>query len=392
MIALHITLKVLFLLCMMALLHTYVFYPLLLRVFAMGKKNNMIIFTKEELPPISILIAAYNEEEVIAAKIDSIIQSNYPEGKLQVIVGSDNSSDRTNAIVKEYEAKHSWITLFEFKERTGKVMIINKLEQFAKNEILVITDANVLFDTETLAELAKHFKNGTIALVDSNMINKGLKKEGISIQEKTYIRSEVNIKSAEGRLWGTMMGPFGGCYAVRKKYFSPVPANFLVDDFYINMKVLEQGGKCINEPNAKVFEDVSNDLGEEFRRKIRIATGNFQNLATFSHLLGKFNGLSFSFFSHKVLRWLGPLFMIIAFSCAAALTVFPNFYFWMLLSALVLLVLPLADVILKKSGTNVKLLRFTTHFFSMNLALLIGLFKYTNGVKNSIWQPTKRNQ
>ena len=167
-----------------------------------------------------------------------------------------------------------------------------------------MTDANVLFDKQTIFELVKHFKNSTIGLVDSKMQNIGIKKDGISFQEKTYISSEVSVKQRESLLWGAMMGPFGGCFAFRKNLWGEIPSHFLVDDFYLNMLILEKGFKSINEPKALVFEDVSNNLKDEFNRKIRISTGNFQNLFHFKHLLFDFSWVAFVFFSHKVLRWL----------------------------------------------------------------------------------------
>jgi cellulose synthase/poly-beta-1,6-N-acetylglucosamine synthase-like glycosyltransferase len=389
----YILLKVIFWLCALALVHTYVIFPLLLRLLSIGKKNNTNTFSRgDDLPAISILIAAYNEETVIREKLESILNSDYPKEKTEVYIGSDNSSDRTNEIVRGYEQTNSNIHLVNFGQRTGKVMIVNKLEKLASGSILVLTDANVIFAPDTLFELVKHFKEPAIGLVDSNMTNTGMKKGGISVPEKTYIRGEVAVKNAEGKIWGAMMGPFGGCYAIRKSLYSEVPSNFLVDDFYINMRTLEKGSKCISETRALVFEEVSNDLKEEFRRKVRIATGNFQNLSTFARLLGRFNGLSFCFFSHKVLRWIGPLFMVIAFATSAALMDFPNFYFWVFLLSLVLPGLVLADLILKKQGAHVALLRFITHFLSMNLALLVGMIRYMSGVKSSVWEPTRRNQ
>lgn len=388
-----VILKTVFWLCALALIHSYVLYPLLLRLLVVGRTNNQDIFKPvDELPFVSILIAAYNEEALIKEKIESIFQSNYPLNMIEVLIGSDNSSDRTNEIIIELSKKYPQVKLHAFLERQGKIRIINKLKEESRGTILMITDANVMFDTDTIYELVKHFKNPKISLVDSNMLHKGLNKEGISIQEKTYIQAEVFIKNAEGKVWGTMMGPFGGCYALRKDHFVPVPENFLVDDFYINMKALEKGGQCINEPNAKVYEDVPNDLSEEFRRKVRIATGNFQNLSVFMHLLFRFNGMSFSFFSHKVLRWFGPVFMLLAFLCSLALMHYFNFYFWVLCGSLALLFIPFLDSISKSSGNNITLFRFITHFLTMNLALFIGMFKFLGGVKNSVWEPTKRNQ
>lgn len=375
-----------------ALFHTYIFYPLLLKTLSTGKKQNFIIYPKEEnLPSVSILIAAYNEEEIIGKKLESILSANYPKENIEVIIGSDNSTDRTNQIVLAYCDKFPLFHLQKFKSRNGKVEIINALYKKAKHDFLILTDANVLFDKDTIYELVKHFRNTEIALVDSNMINSGLRKEGISIQEKTYIQSEVAIKNAESKLWGAMMGPFGGCYALRKDFFSQVPKNFLVDDFYINMKVLEKGGKCINEINAKVYEDVSNSLQEEFRRKVRIATGNFQNLFAFAHLLFRFNRIAFCFFSHKVLRWLGPIFLMVAYASNLFLLSW-KYYMWILIVQTFFYLIPLFDFVLKKANIHLAMFRFATHMLAMNLALLTGLMKFLRGVKSSVWQPTQRNQ
>jgi len=255
-----------------------------------------------------------------------------------------------------------------------------------------LTDANVILKPNTLYELVKYFKVTEIGLVDANMVNKGLSSDGISFQEKAYISREVKIKNMEGKLWGSMMGPFGGCFAMRKSLYEKVPENYLVDDFYLSMKVLENNYKAINNVNAVVYEDVSNDLKEEFRRKIRIATGNFQNLASFVRLLFKKRGIGYCFFSHKVLRWLGPFFIIFTLMTSFYLGTESSFYSYVFYIQLVTFLFPFIDYLLRKIGLHIIILRFITHFYSMNLALLIGFYKYTKGVRSNVWQPTKRNQ
>jgi len=370
----------------------YIIYPLLLQLLATGKKNNAEVFAHDSLPGVSILIAAHNEEKVIEEKLQSIFQGNYPLEKLEILVGSDNSTDKTNSIITTLAGKYPSLKLVDFKERNGKVKIINRLASEAKNPILVITDANVIFDKDTLVQVAKHFKNQSIALVDTNMLHKGLRKEGISHEESFYIRGEVSIKYNEGKIWGTMMGPFGGCYAFRKEYFVPVPENFLVDDFYINMKVLEKGGKAITEPTALVYEDVSNDIKVEFRRKIRIATGSFQNLFKFFPLLFRFNAVSFCFLCHKVLRWFSPVFLVLIYICSFALIHHSAAYAYAFYFENGLLALVALDYILQKTGIHIHALRLLRHFFFTNLALLTGMFRAITGVSSSIWQPTQRHQ
>ncbi len=389
-----IILQVILFISVIGILHSYLFFPMLLKWKARGKSLGGETYTeKSSLPSVSIIIAAYNEEAVIEEKVNSIYKNDYPADKIEVLIGSDNSSDNTNDICRRLAEKFDNLQFIPFKQRQGKIQIINKLEKHATGSILIFTDANVMFDNTTIFELVKYFKNDDIGLVDSQMINTGLKKEGISFQEKSYISREVYIKHREGLLWGSMMGPFGGCYAIRKKLYREVPVNYLVDDFYICMNALQQGKKCINNLNAKVYEDVSNNLGDEFRRKVRIATGDFQNLKHFSNMLWPpWIPTAFCFWSHKALRWLGPFFLILIIISLGILAFHYKFYLILAIITLLIFSLPFFDYLLKKFKIHNVILRFATHFFTMNLALLTGFLRTLKGVNTNVWQPTKRHQ
>ena len=385
--------EILFWLSIVAILISYLFYPLLLKILSKNKKLNTNLYSNnEELPFVSILISAFNEEDVIEKKIDSIFNSQYPNNKFEVLIGSDASTDNTNNILEKLSKKYNSLYYFNLEDRQGKGNIINKLEVKSKGEILIITDANIIFSEDVIFNLIRHFKNTDIGLVDSQIINTGLDKSGISIQEKSYISREAKIKSKESITWGSMMGPFGGCYAVRKNLYEKIPPTYLVDDFFINMIVLDKNHKAINDLEAIVFEDVSNDLYIEFKRKIRIATGNFQNLFHFIHLLWPpYKGIAISFLSHKVLRWFGPFFILIIFLCNLLLLSNPFYYYFFIFQCFIAF-LALFDFFMRKIGIHILFLRFITHFLSMNLAMLIGFFRFIIGVKSNVWQPTKRNQ
>lgn len=375
--------------------YAYVLFPLQLNFFALSKSQNTVVFkpTAEELPEVAILLAVYNEALVIEDKLKSTFATTYPLHKITFYIGSDSSTDATESIIQHYQKKYPQLILKVFPKRTGKAGIVNQLEQMAHADVLVLTDANVFFESDTLYNLVKHYKNEEIALVGGNIINNKLHKTGISVQEKTYLSRENKIKYQEGAVWGTMIGAFGGCYSIRKKYFSPVPPKFFMDDFYITMSVLEQHKKAINALDARCTEDVSNKISEEFRRKVRISIGNFQNLFRFKKLLfSSFPGLSFCFWSHKVLRWLGPFFILAVFFSNLALMNKSAFYASTLLLQLVLFSLPLLDEVLKKIKIHFSMLRFVSHFYLMNLALLIGFFRFVFGVESNIWKPTQRFQ
>ncbi len=388
-----IFLQVIFWVSLFLIIFSYLLFPLLLQLLAGRKKLTCERYSTEELPHISLLISAYNEEEVIAAKIESVLKSDYPSNRLEILVGSDHSTDSTNSILKQLQEEHSSIRLFLFEERQGKPSVVNHLAKEAKGEILVITDANVMLHRSALSEMTAPFKEPDIGLVDTRMINTRLNIEGISHQEKYYISREVRIKHHESLLWGSMMGPFGGCYAVRKSLYRPVPHNYLVDDFYINMAVLEQRFKCISNMNAMVFEDVSNNLEEEFRRKRRISAGNFQNLAAYKSLLFSSEpGVAFSFFSHKVLRWFVPLLVMITLGTSVSLGIEQLPYRIFALLQGIILVIPVIDYFLRKIKIHLLPLRFISHFVLMNLALLAGLIRFIGGIESNVWQPTRRNQ
>jgi cellulose synthase/poly-beta-1,6-N-acetylglucosamine synthase-like glycosyltransferase len=388
-------LAIIFWLCLLSILQSYAIYPWIISLLSKNKKQNTLVYSNNDadLPAVSILLAAYNEELVIEEKILKTFETHYPINKIEFLIGSDSSTDHTDQIIQDFEKSYPNLHLFVFPARSGKSAIINALSKKAKHDILILTDANVMFEPQTIYELVKHYKNAEIALVGGNIINSRFRKDGISIQEEKYISRENIIKYREGILWGSMVGAFGGCYSMRAAFYSDVPPRFFMDDFYITMNVIENKGKCINELQAICYEDISNKIKEEFRRKVRISIGNFQNLFRYRKLLFPlFSGVSFSFFSHKILRWIGPFFLVFLFLSNCFLYqahIFYQFTFW---GQILLFSLPLIDSILRSTNLHLNLLRLVSHFYMMNLALLVGFFKFVKGVKSNIWQPTQRYQ
>ncbi|MFW5658177.1 MAG: glycosyltransferase [Bacteroidota bacterium] len=355
--------------------------------------NQEVYSDNKELPSISIIMSAFNEEAVVEEKITSVYHTSYPLSKIEFLIGSDASLDNTNQIISSLTGKCPGLLFFPYTQRRGKGNVINELVSKATNGILVLTDANIIFNRDTLFELIKHFKNDKVGLVDTRMQHSGKVKDGISIQESFYISGEVLLKNMESKWGGCMMGPFGGCFAMRRELFQPVPSNFLVDDFYINMKVLEKGYLAINNMKAVVHEDVSNNMKDEFRRKARISAGNFQNMVAFYKMwLNLFKKKGFCFFSHKILRWIGPFLLLFLLLSGFMLRNRHELYLGFFVLQSGTLFLSFTDLFLRKIGLHVVFLRFLTHFYATNLALLAGFYKVIKGVKSNVWQPTKRYQ
>ncbi len=380
-----------FLVSVFLVFYSYVLFPLLLKIMAKGKALGS--FPENNQQGVSILIAAFNEEGVIEQKIKSVLACDYPIDKIEILIGSDSSSDRTNEIVKAISTYDKRVQLFEFTERRGKPSVMNDLMSAAKFPLVILTDANVYFETNTITSLVRHFADEKIGLVGANILNIGMKKDGISMQEKSYIQRENLIKYYEGIVFGTMMGPFGGCYILRKNLFENVPADSLVDDFYISMKVLEKGYKCLNDLEAICYEDIPNEVSVEFKRKARISAGNFQNLSRFKKfLMNPFHAAGFCFISHKFIRWITPLFLLSSLVSLFLLIPRSNYFLFLFIAELVLLATPIFDWLLKRVGVNNKLIRFVAYFSMMNLALVKGYFIFQKGIKSGVWTPTKRRE
>ena len=380
---------------------SYVIYPLLLWLLAKGKSLNTNCFDAEDQwPNVFVFMPAYNEEAVLADKLASLKASKYP-GEVFYFFSSDNSSDATSTIFQDAAHEFSNFHFVDFASRQGKPNQVNHLVQLAstmpgfEEGIFLLTDASVMLAPDCIQQLVQHFKNPAVFLVDASMRSMGLNAADISQSEGIYIKIEGLLKSWESRAFGKMMGPFGGCYALRASYYSPVPHNFLVDDFYITMKGFQKGGLAINEPKAVCYEKVGTEQKEEFRRKRRISAGNFQNLV---HFFGSWfpprNAVSFAFFSHKILRWCGPFFIIFATIGSAWMwwngSTFPYAILLVLLLCWIVLI-PLVDEILRSLNIHLSPLRNVTYFNAMNWALLMGFFKYLYGIKSNVWQPPKRN-
>ena len=384
-------LHILFWLPVVLLFHSYLLFPLWLEYLhrRSGRKAHpaQAGFTLS----VSVIIPAYNEESVIEQKIRSIYEGNYPHELLEVLVMSDASTDRTDSIVGRLTEEYPSLRFFRAAHRTGKPGILNRLVPEARGDLLLLTDANVLLAPDTIPLLVAHFADPSLGLADTRLISQG-REQGIALQEKTYTGREVRIKFLEGSLWGIIMGPSGACYALRKELYPPVPGNYLVDDFYINMKVLEKGKKAILVPEARVYEDVTLRFKEAFRRKVRIAAGNFQNLRTFLPLYRNiFRPAGFCFWSHKGIRWFGPWLILGNLTAALLLAPHSLLYLSFLGIHLLTFLLILLDNILGIFGKQIVILRFVTHFYSMNLALATGFIKALKGIKTNVWEPTERN-
>ena len=385
--------KILFFLSLTGIIHTYVLYPLLmLLVHKISGSRPKKDLPKAELPEIEVLFAAYNEESVISDKIHSTFKSSYPPEKIKVHVGSDCSTDQTEDLIRELQKKYPSLRLTRFEERTGKSGIINQLVEQSDSELLILTDANIIFEPDTIPVLVSSMQNAEVGAVGGSIEYRKVFEKGISQQENTYLQLENRLKNAESDLFGSAMGLEGGCYIIRRELFPVIPPLTFMEDFFVSLSVLEQDYKVLLDTEARCFEDVSIASTEEYKRKVRISIGNFQNLGRFRKMIwNRFYPVGLVFLSHKVLRWFTPFFLVLLLICSLVLSaesrlfsLFAGIYFLFLSAGLF--------GILFSQSKSLSWIKYPGHFIHMNLALMRGFFIYLKGVKSNVWQPTTRNQ
>ncbi len=371
----------LFILCItvLGIVATYMLYPAYQLLFP-GKEP---IFTElKEFPKVSVLFAAYNEAGILEEKLDSILKTDYPNSKLEVIVGSDQSTDGTDEIVQRFHASHPNIKLFRTSKRSGKSAIMNMLAEQASGEVIIGTDANIIFQTSTIKELVAPLSNESVGAVAGALSYQGAVANSTSKSETNYLSLENKIRKAESNKFGFCLGMEGGLYAIRKSAWTPIPANTFMEDFFQTMCVTLNGKQIVFNEKAIGLEDISTSIEEEYKRKIRISIGNFQNLKRFKSVLyTPWTPLGYAFLLHKVLRWITPVLALLATAASLFTPYWP-------ITLVAFILIPLSQFLWVKLFPPNAL----AYFCIMNLGLLVGLIKYLRGVRSSVWQPTKRKQ
>ncbi len=376
-----IALYSLLVLCLLGIAITYGLYPLWQILFP--GKSHPIPEINSNAQLVTVIFAAYNEQDVIEEKIRSIYHSSYPNELIEVWIGSDKSTDATEDIITRLQLEFKTLHLFISSGRAGKAAIMNILAKKAGGDIFIATDANIIFDHHTITELVKYYSNVNVGAVAGNLsYEKENISSGTSKNEHFYLNIENRIKQTESNKYGFCLGMEGGLYSIRKELWSEIPPHTFMEDFFQTVQVFDQGHNIVFNEFALGFEDVSTSLKEEFNRKIRISIGNFQNLRRFRKLaMNKPFPFGLVFLFHKILRWLTPhLFILSSLLILCTPIALPYF---MLISAVVF-----AQIIWVRFFPPGPF----TYFCAMNLALFIGYIRFLRGVTSSVWQPTKRKQ
>jgi len=374
-----------FFLSLFFIFYVYAGYPLL--AVLLGAILNRRVKSADITPEVTILIAAYNEEDSIKATISNKLALDYPAEKIEIIVISDESTDNTDAIVNGINDPR--IRLLRQELRTGKTSALNFAVPLAKGEIIVFSDANSLYAPDAVRRLVADFADQQVGYVSGKMIYAN--PDGTPIGEgcSAYMKYENALRSLENRL-GSIVGVDGGIDAVRKALYRPLNVDQL-PDFVQPLKIVEQGYRVVYEPHALLWEHSLKDSADEYRMRVRVSLRALWALYDMRQLLAPGINTLFAWqlWSHKVLRYLCFIFMAGAFGANALLVgsnqYYSAFFAWQIAFYLLALFAPY----LERIGISGRLITFSRYFLLLNVAAAHAFCKFILGKKQIIWTPRK---
>lgn len=325
-------------------------------------------------PKVSVLIAAHDEAAVIDAKIENTLALEYPSDRLEILIGSDGSKDGTDERVSAHAGRG---VVLSAAARAGKASVLNRLARRATGRVLLFTDANTMLAPDALQQLVSRLDDPTIGGACGRL---RLVSSGGAAAEGAYWRYECLLKAYESRC-GTIVGANGGLYALRADEWRELPPDTIVDDFLASMRVVLAGRRVVYVPTAVGVEEAGG-TAEEFRRRVRIATGNFQSLRVLWPILFRPDFAAFALWGHKLVRWSVPAWMLLAWLACVPLLDRPIY-------AASFVAAPLVAV-LAWLASGVRGAAFVRHFLAMNAALVLGFVRFAAGRGTATWQRTGR--
>ena len=338
-----------------------------------------------EPPHVSLVVAAFDEEAVIREKIENCLALDYPPDRLEILIGSDGSTDGTDAIVRSYAFRG---VVLSRAPRSGKAQVLNRLIPMAKGDVVVLSDANTMLRADAVRRLVARLDAPQVGAVCGrlDLVTAG----GEPSREGPYWSYESLLKLYEGKL-GCVVGANGGLYAIQRRLFQPLPPGTITDDFVIPLRILAAGWQVVYEPAAVAAEEAPAEGPTEFRRRVRIGAGNLQSLGLLGALArGPRPFAALAFVSHKLLRWLAPFFL------AAALA--GSFALWRqplvraaLVAQLAFYAAALRGSLGASKGPFGRACALAHHFVSMNLALAVGAFRQLRHGQSAAWERTPRH-
>ena len=372
-----------------AIFYVYFGYPLLLGAVSFFHRKRLVL-DETYRPTVSLIIAAYNEEVVIGEKIKNSLLLDYPKDKLDIIVFSDASDDRTDEIVKSYADQG--VKLLRIEGRKGKTYCQNEAAKIAKGEIIVFSDGNSMYEPDAIQKLVRHFADERVGCVSGELRYQS--GAGAVEGERTYWAYDQILKQLESKV-SSLVGANGSIYAVRRKLFRPLPPG-TAEDLVRPLQIVQEGHRVVYEPEAVTWENTAQDASMEFQRRARIVTQSVRSLLDNRTLFHLFNPFCYGMFSiqlwsHKVLRWLSGILLLLIIALNIPLVGHGWIYEATMAGQVAFYLLALwgftSEKVLKRQAP--KLPHVAYYFLLSCYAMLKGVYYGLRGRTMVTWQPSR---
>lgn len=367
--------------------YNYIVYPMILilldKIISKPIKKN-----KNYQPNITFIIAAHNEEELISGAIQSILNSDYPQDKIKIIIGSDGSSDQTNFILDEYETKLNGQLKYYTFSRSGKNKVLNDLIPRVETDIIFFMDADCRVTNSTISEMTANFYSDEVGSVISSQSVESENDDDNAgkLGDTAYHRYEQIIRELESNIHSNV-NSLGYLYAVRISLLKPIPDDLVCDDLHNVYSIIENKKRVIFEKEAKAREVRKKSFNNELHRRVRAVAGGIATMIEYKNLanLNKYGIVSFFLISHKVFRWLSPFFIILLFLLTFIFWNSSLLWLFILSGQIFFYLMAFVGWLADRLNFNFKLAKIFLFFISMNYSSLLGSFRYFRKSQNAIW-------
>jgi cellulose synthase/poly-beta-1,6-N-acetylglucosamine synthase-like glycosyltransferase len=363
--------------------YAYVGYPLLLSLIS--KIRPKPVHSAEWTPSVSVIIAAYNEERDLAAKLENTLALDYPKSQLEIIVTSDCSSDRTDEIAKSFASRG--VRLHRQPERHGKTAAQNAAVNIARGDIIIFSDATTHYQPDIVRLLTPAFADQSVGCATGRVIYQDVKSSSVGAGTQSYWNYEFFLKRHESNVC-SLIGVCGCMYAVRKSAYVPL-YNDACSDFIIATTMVEQGLRAVYVPEAVCMEEPNRQAKRELAARVRIISQTFADLWRNRSVLNPLRSgfYAVQLWSHKIVRYLVPLFLIAIFITTGFLAPRHAFYAALFVAQVAFYFAALVSALLERAGLSVRLLALPQYFVITNLASLIAFVKFVSGESYTRWEP-----
>ncbi|HMI66855.1 MAG TPA: glycosyltransferase family 2 protein [Cyclobacteriaceae bacterium] len=372
-------------------LYTYLGYGIV--IFLLSKirvRQRPFLQADHELPRVTLLIAAFDEEGFIEEKVKNTFALDYPTDKLSIFIVTDGSADRTPDLVRQFQSVH----LFHEPERKGKIHAVNRIMKFVETPVVIFSDANTYLNRDAIKNMVRHYQDEKVGgVAGEKRIFVKMADNASGSGEGLYWKYESFLKQKDAEVY-SVVGAAGELFSVRTSLFEEPAENMIIEDFYLSLRVAMKGYRFMYEPDAYAIENAAASVAEEWKRKVRISAGGFQAITRLSALLNplRYGLLSFQYISHRVLRWtLAPLFLpLILISNIVLAAEGLLFYQVILLFQVIFYFIAGAGHLFQNKKISIKGFFVPYYFSVMNLSVYAGFLRFAKGSQSILWDKAAR--